>query len=264
VVELRQETRGFPRGGIGILTLLLALLLAGAVAASAEDFAAERRDWERFWEVKQVDSGFRVEFHVALYANRYVEAIVREEAAKNLWTKQEEEEYKYQLLKNLRLSEYLPVKLDILNYGPSMHMAPFDKQVALWIDNKKYTPVEYDTRFNFALQGKRDGLIFFPRYDAKTGKSLLEGAKTVKFSINGSVTQLSKSGGYIDFLFDISRDSPLDLAGVAAEIGKIDRLLKRSDKLKAQKADLQKQMDAVGQELKMVQDRIDQLQKGQP
>jgi len=56
----------------------------------------------------------------------------------------------------------------------------------------------------------------------------------------------------------------LDLAGAAAARMEIDRLLKRSDKLKAQKADLQKQMDAVGQELKMVQDRIDQLQKGQP
>jgi hypothetical protein len=247
---------------VAVLALSFSFLLP--CPARADDSAA-MKDWERELILNERGGGSRVEFHVILFSNRYVEATIRAEADKNLWTKDEEERFKYQLLQNLKFGDCIPVRLDILNYGPTMHMAPFNKQIKLWIDGKAYDPVDSDPRFNFKLQGRRDGLIYFPRFDEKTGKSLIDGAKVVKFAIRGAVTELYKGPNYIEFAFDMKNDSAVDLAASSAMAKlEIDRLLKRVEKLKAQKADLQGQIGKIDGELATVNGRIDQLQKGKP
>jgi len=66
-----------------------------------------------------------------------------------------------------------------------MYAQPFDRHISLWIDNKRYDPTDYDKRFNVKILGDRDGMVWFPRYDPKTGAELLKGAKDIRLGLDG-------------------------------------------------------------------------------
>lgn len=238
------------------LVLVIFTLLAGTASADEKIFSRWRRTQHFEGEL-----GGYLDITATYYSAEYIEALVQEEAKKNLWTADEMETYKYQMLRSLNLDETIPVHLEFDNMTSSMHMAPFDKMATLWIGNKKYSPVDYDKRFNFKLQGKRDGMVFFPRYDAK-GKPLLEGAKTIRFSLSSGISGETMKYNSIDFFWDVHRDNPEGLyKGKAASRLELDRLIKRIEKLNAEKKDLENKLGEINAELDEVNKRVLELQK---
>lgn len=246
--------------------VLFVFLLAGA--ADWAEAAADKRlesvmsRWTKkeFYAEKDTQGGLELE--ITLYSAEYVEALIEAEAEKNLWTADEKEQYKYQLLKTLNLEEYIPFHFSFNNNGPSMHMAPFDKMVTLWMGKNKFAPVDYDKRFNFQLQGRRDGMVWFPRYDEKTGKSLIEGVGTVKMDISGGISPFLSNKPFVSFLWDIGKDNPGRLyEGRAASRLELDRLIKRIEKLNAEKRDLENKLNELNTELSSVNKRVEELQK---
>ena len=172
--------------GCALLVVFSFFLVGGAEAASASDFSKVMARWSKERTFRESDAIGPLEMKVTYYSAEYIQALIESEADKNLWTKDEKDQFTYSLLKTLNLEETIPVHVEFNNYGPSMHLAPFDEQVSLWLGNKRLKPVDYDKRFNFRLQGQRDGMIFFPRYDEK-GKPLLEKVSTVKLSFHGGI-----------------------------------------------------------------------------
>ena len=244
----------------GLLVLLFLMLIA-AVPSFAADYSKTLAKWTRQQTFREPGAIGPLEMKVTYYSAEYVQALIETEAEKNLWTKDEKENYTYQLLKTLNMDEMIPIHVEFRNYGPSMHMAPFDEQVEIWIGRKKYKPVDYDKRFNFKLQGKRDGMVFFPRYDAK-GKPLLEGAKTIRFSLNQGISGETMKYNSIDFFWDVHRDNPEGLyKGKAASRLELDRLIKRIEKLNAEKKDLENKLGEITAELDEVNKRVLELQK---
>jgi len=242
------------------LSLILVLvLLVGSIAFADTEDVLKRWQKERTF---RNDLGSELTVKVTYFSSEYIEALVTSEAEKNLWTADEMENYKYELLKTLMLDEYIPIHVEIDNRGPAMHMAPFDRQVTLWLDGDKYSPADYDKRFNFKLSDKRDGFVFFPRFDEKTGKSLLEDVKRAKVSIKGSISSTTDGIATIDYLWDVYNDDPTRLySGKAAAQLEIDRLIKRLEKLMAEKTKLESQLSEVQSEVDMVNQRIEELRK---
>ena len=240
--------------------LVLAGVLLGAFAAQAVDFKALEAKWQKSRELTDEDSS--VKFSVIWYAGEYIQALFQQQAEKNLWTKSETDKYAYEFLNSLQLDQYIPVMVTIENTGDKMHMAPFDNHIVLWIGEKRYKPVEYDRRFNFPLLGKVEGLVFFPKFDEKTGKNLLEGASTVKVGIRGGITPLYTGPGFIDFAFSPGKDNPETFfSETTKKRMEIDRLLKRLEKLTADKGDLEQKLSAVNAELETLHQRMAELQK---
>lgn len=202
-----------------------------------------------------------LEIKVTYYSGEYVEALVESEAEKNLWTADEKEQYKYQLLKTLNLSEYIPFHIAFNNKGSSMHMAPFDKKLTLWVGKKKLEPIDYDKRFNFKLTGERDGLVWFPRYD-DSGNPLLSGVKSIRLVVDRRISPLTIDKNDMDFIWDVVDDNPEKLyTGKAAARLELDRLIKRLEKLNDQKKELEGQLAEVESELQQVQKRVEELQR---
>lgn len=229
-------------------------------AEGATDFSKVMSRWSKEMTFSESGAIGPLEMKVTFYSSEYVQALIESEAEKNLWTADEKEQFKYSLLRDLDLQEKIPVHVEFNNYGPSMHLAPFDEQITLWVGRRKLTPVDYDKRFNFRLQGKRDGMIFFSRYDDK-GKDVLEGVKTVKLSFNGGIHPYVKVA-FIDFLWDIHKDDPERLyAGRAASRLELDRLIKRIEKLSAEKRDLEGRISALDAELATINQRVEELQR---
>ena len=142
-----------------------------------------------------------------------------------------------------------------------MHLGPFDAMIRLRIGNKEYKPIDYDKRFNFRFQGDKEGLVYFRRYDEKTGKDLLKNIKSVRLDFNGAISPIL-DGRKINFLWDIANDDPSKLyQGKAADRFETDRLLKRLDKLRKDKAGLEAQMKTVNDEIGTIQSRLDELSK---
>lgn len=239
-----------------ILGFLLVSLVAG-VSCADENIFARWRQKKSF----EGELGGYLDITATYYAAEYIEALVQDEAKKNLWTADESDQYKYQMLRSLNLDETIPIHIEIDNHTSTMHMAPFDKMLTLWIGNKKYSPVDYDKRFNFALQGKRDGMIFFPKYDDK-GKSLLEGAKTIRLAINSGISGETMKFNSIDYFWDVHKDNPESLyKGKAATRLELDRLIKRIEKLNAEKRDLENKLGEINGELATINKRVEELQK---
>ncbi len=238
------------------LVIMIIALLAGMASADEKIFSRWRQTQHFEGEL-----GGYLDITATYYSAEYIEALVQDEAKKNLWTADEMETYKYQMLRSLNLDETIPVHIEFENMASSMHMAPFDKMVTLWIGNKKYSPVDYDKRFNFKLQGKRDGMVFFPRFDEK-GKPLLQGAKTIRFSLNSGISGETMKFSSIDFFWDVHRDNPEGLyKGRAASRLELDRLIKRIEKLNAEKRDLESKLNEVNNELLTINKRVEELQK---
>ena len=198
-----RKMKGFKRGRLGHLKLIgiAVAIFAFASCAVAAPYDQVLQRWTKTNQYKN-DIGAEMWISASYYAAEYIEALVQAEADKNLWTEDELERYKYELLKALQLEEYLPFRIEFDNRASPISMAPFDEQVTLWIGNKKYKPMDYDKRFNFKLSGKRDGMVYFPRYDEK-GKSLLDGVKSVKLfdekvRVAAEIVQLPGISGHAD------------------------------------------------------------------
>jgi hypothetical protein len=241
-----------------LICLTIAILSCGAAFAAKYDAALTR--WTKTQNVED-DLGGSFTLKATLYTAEYIEALMQSEAEKNMWTASELEDYKYNFLKGLSLDDNIAVHLEIEELGPTAHMAPFNEMLAMWIGRTKYAPSDYDQRFNLPLQGKRDGMVFFPRYDEKTGKPLLNRKMSLRLVVNGAVSPVVNNRE-LRFTWDVeAEDAPSAISGTAADRLEVDRLLRRMEKLTAEKADLEAQLEAKNEEIKEVNARIGDLQK---
>jgi hypothetical protein len=242
------------------LMAFCAVFLMAGVSEAASQYQDVMSKWERKGAYTEQGELGRLEVKVVYYSGEYIEALLNEEARKNMWTADELERYKYNLLKTLNLDETIPFMVEFNNNGPSMHMAPFNEQIALWVGKKKLTPVDYDKRFNFKLQGKREGMVHFPKYDEKTGKSNLQGAATIRLTMAGGIHGYLK--GEISYLWDVTKDNPQRLyEGKAASRLELDRLIARIRKLSDQRKELEGKVAEIDRELATIQQRVDELQR---
>lgn len=198
---------------------------------------------------------------VTYYSAELVEAEIQSEAEKNLWTQDELERYKYRYLQTLNLAEMIPIKVEFVNNGPTMYPGPFDKMIDMKIGNKTYEPVDYDKRLNFSFQGEKDGLVFFNRFDPKTGKDILDGQKRVTIEISSGISPLiAGRGKRARFFWDIKNDDPSKLyAGQTAARLETDRLIKRLENLRKDRADEEARLKAIDDEINTIQTRLDEL-----
>ncbi|MFP4482257.1 MAG: hypothetical protein ACLFN0_05605 [Thermovirgaceae bacterium] len=238
------------------LTGILAVTLATSCYAASFDKTLQR--WQKTQNFG--DSGEQIEITATYYAAEYIEALAQKEAETNLWTADELEQYKYRLLTNLKLEDTIPVHIKFKVRGPSLHLAPFGEQIWLRIGGERYSPVEYDPRFNFKISDERDGMIHFPRYDEKTGEDLLEGADTVKLEISGSVSMAIKPHA-VEFYWDVNKDDPSRFyTGEAGQRLERDRLINRLEKLNDKKSELEKELADVTSEITQIEQRLEELQ----
>ena len=130
------------------------------------------------------------------------------------------------------------------------------------VGKNKYEPVDFERRFNFKIIGDREGMVHFPRYDPKTGKEILQGARDLRISLDSSISHaIASRGRDVLWIWDLSKDRGGVLkSGKAASRLEIDRLLKRMDKLRTDRDGLQRQLDALNKEYNEVSSRIDELQ----
>lgn len=240
------------------LSILVTLIAAAAALAAPYDQIIQR--WTKSRKFIDRD-GANLEVKATYYAAEYIEALLQKEAEKNMWTDQELENYKYNYLGALQLNEMIPIHVEFINNGPTMYLGPFDNMLRLRVGNQTYKPVDYDKRFNFRFQGQRDGLIFFARYDEKTGKDLLKDVKSVTLTLNPAISPLTE-GSETRFMWDVYNDNPEKLyKGQTASRFETDRLLKRLQKLRSDKDELDKQMQSIEDEIDTIQKRLDDLSK---
>lgn len=240
------------------LCLLVTFIAVSLAAAAPYDQVIQR--WTKSRKFVDRD-GANLEVKATYYAAEYIEALMQKEAEKNMWTEQELENYKYNYLGALQLNEMIPIHIEFINNGPTMYLGPFDSMLRLRVGNQSYKPVDYDKRFNFRFQGQRDGLIFFARYDEKTGKDLLKGVKSVILTLNPAISPLTE-GSETRFMWDVGNDDPEKLfKGQTASRFETDRLIKRLQKLRGDKAELEKQMQSIDDEINTIQTRLDELSK---
>lgn len=243
----------------GSILLAFSVLLFCGIPSFAADFDSILQKWSRSYTTKG-ELGDELTIVATYYSAEYIEALVQREAEKNLWTESEVENYKYELLKALQLDEYIPIMLSFDMRGAPLRMAPFDNKAILWVGGQKLSPADYDKRFNFKLSGKREGLVYFPRYD-ESGKSYLEGVSTLRLTIDGNIGPITM-GKQIDFYWDVSKDDPSKLyGGRAASRLELERLIKRLNQLKEQKSKLEEQITGIEKEIEMVEARIEELEK---
>ena len=244
------------------LLLLFALFLSLGIVntSSADTFDQVLQRWTKSRKIVDEEGG-NLEIKATYYSAEFIEALVQKEAKDNLWTQQEADDYKYKFLSTLRLEEMIPIQVEFVNNGPTMHMGPFDIMVKLRIANKTYKPADYDRRLNFKFQGKKEGLIFFPRYDEKTGKDLLKDVKSVRIEFVPAISPLLE-GRDITFIWDVARDDPRKLyQGTTAAKIETDRLLKRLEKLRKDKAEEEAKLASINNEISTIQARLDELAK---
>ena len=247
-----------------ILLLLTALVLTLFSINSAN--AAPYDQMLQRWTKKKVYTGedkiTTLEIKATYYAAEFIEASILKEAEANLWTEQEKEDYKYKFLNALHLDEMIPVLIEFDNNAETMYLGPFDIMVKLRVGNKTYKPADYDKRFNFKFQGKKEGLVFFKRFDEKTGKDLLKGIKNVSLELSGTISPGITNGRTTTFMWDIANDDPQKLyQGKAAVRIETDRLIKRLEKLRKDKAEEEAKLASINGEISTIQARLDELAK---
>ncbi|MDR1965740.1 MAG: hypothetical protein LBQ36_03445 [Synergistaceae bacterium] len=233
---------------------------AGPAAHGATKYDAVLARWSKAETAKDSSLGGSFTIKATLYTAEYIEALMQSEAEKNLWTASELEDYKYNFLKGLNLDENIAIHLEMEELGPSAHMSPFNEMIALWIGRNKYAPTDYDPRFNYPLQGKRDGMVYFPRFDEKTGEPLLNRKMSLRLVLNGAVSPILGTKE-IRMIWDIqAEDAGNAISGTAADRLEVDRLIRRMELLNAQKTELEAQLEAKNREIDEVNARIEELQ----
>ena len=243
-----------------LVASLLLLLMVMPLTANADSFDQVIQRWEKK-QLFQNDMDGNLTVKVIYYSAEYMEAYIQSEAKKNLWTESETEDFKYKFLTALNLNETIPIYIEFVNNGPTMHLGPFDNMVSLRIKNKTYKPIEYDKRFNFGFQGQKDGLVFFPRYDVKTGEDLLEGVKSVRLEFKPAISPIL-DGKAPFYIWDIAKDDPDKLyQGSTAARMETDRLIKRLERLRKDKADEESKLASINSEIATIQARLNELAK---
>lgn len=245
-----------------VLLALFSVLafFAFTVIANAAAYDQVLQRWTKSRRIEDKD-GANLTVSAIYYSAEYIEALMQSEAQKNMWTDQELEDYKYNYLGALHLDEAIPIFIKFVNNGPTMHLGPFDTMVKLRIGNKTYKPIDYDKRFNFKFQGEREGLVFFARYDEQTGKDLLQGVKSVYLNFIPAISPILE-GKDIQFIWDVANDDPTRLyQGKTAARFESERLIKRLDKIRKDKAELDAQLRAIEDEMATIQNRLDELAK---
>ncbi len=231
-----------------------------SVSYSAQNLEPILKAWSRETHSATRGGDEEITIKATYYSAEYIEALVQSEAERNMWTADESENYKYSLLKNVNLSEAIPIHIEIAVRGAPVYLQPFDKHIQLMVNGKKYAPTDYDKRFNFKLIGARDGMVYFPRYDEKTGKDILSGAKELRVIFDGSVSHALMGQGSVVWIWDLTKDRGKVAGGRAADRLEADRLIKRSQKIDDERAELRKKLDELNAEYKEVNERIDELQ----
>lgn len=240
-----------------MMTLLLSFFCLSSHAA-VFDQVISRWTKERRYDSKE---GANLTVSATYYGAEYIEAYIQSEAQKNLWTENETENFKYNFLGALQLDEMIPVNIKFVNNGPTMHLGPFDVMISLVVGNQTYKPADYDRRFNFSFQGDKEGLVYFRRFDEKSGKDILKGVKSVKIALKTAISPVL-DGKEVTFIFDVANDDPAKLyQGKSAARFETDRLLKRLEKLRKDKAEHEKQLQGINDEISTVQKRLDELAK---
>lgn len=250
---------------VAIILMILAVIFSLRTAkAEAAPYDSMIQRWTKQKIFTGEDKVTTLTINATYYSAELIEASIQKETEKNLWTDQEREQYKYKLLNTLHLDEMIPIKIEFINYGDTMYLGPFDIFVKLRIGGKTYKPADYDKRFNFKFQGQKDGLVYFRRFDEKTGKDLLKGQKNVSLELIGSISPAMTNGVTTTFFWDVAKDDPQSLyKGQAAAKLETDRLFKRLDKLRKDKAEEQAKLDAINGEITTIQQRVDELAKQQ-
>ena len=200
---------------------------------------------------------------VTYYSARLVDAIVNWEAEKHLWTEDEAENYKYQLLKTLHFEDMLPFKISVNNRGTNVHPARFGSKVALWVDSRSYKPKKYDLRFNFKIIGKREGMVFFARRD-KNGKPIIRPSSSLMQIVIDSTISPVTSEKNFNFIFkwghpyeNLEELAKSDIARARLEM---DRLTRRIQMLMDKKKKLLEQIRKIEEEIKKIKKRISELE----
>lgn len=239
--------------------LVCVLVLSFAAALWASPFDEVVRRWQKTQRFG--DAGESVSITATYFSSEYIEALMQSEAENNLWTADEMELHKYQLLKTLRLDDSIPVRFSFEVMGSSLHMAPFGDQLKLWIGGKSYKPVDYDPIFNFRVTDKVEGMVYFPRFDEKTGKDLLAGVGSVKLEVSGSISMAIRPTK-VDFIWDVGNDDPSSLyGGQAGSRLEIDRLIKRLANLNKEKEECEQRLSELNSEIATVEARMKELQQ---
>lgn len=241
-----------------VLVMLFVTLIPSTVFAADEDPVLKA--WTHETKAQSKEGDQEITLKATYFSNEYVNALVTSEAEKNLWTADEMENYKYTLLKNLNLNETIPFHLDMYVRGTPMYAQPFDKHITMMVGGKKYSPVDYDRRFNFKIIGPREGMIYFPRYDEKTGKEILAGAKDVRIIFDSSISHALAGKKDVLWIWDLTKDRGKIAGGRAADRLEADRLIKRSGKIEAEREELKRKLDELNKEYNEVNSRIDELQ----
>ena len=247
-----------------ILSALLFTIIFSFVAsaANAATFDQVLERWTKSKKYLDEDRISNLEVKATYYSSEFIEAYIQKESQANLWTQQEADDYKYNFLSALRLNETIPIQIEFINNAETMYLGPFDIMVKLRIGNKLYKAIDYDKRFNFKFQGKKEGLVYFPRFDEKTGKDLLKGVKSVSLEFAHTISPNLTKGVTTKFYWDVADDNPQKLyQGKAAERFESDRLIKRLEKLRKDKTTLESQLKAVDDEIGTIQTRLDELAK---
>ena len=238
-----------------IKTIFISLLLTAVSTTSA--FTAEwrqRKEWSD-------NFGANLEITATYYAAEYIEKETQEQAKKNLWTADEMEDFRYNLLQQLKLDDTIPIFLKFVVRGPALHMSPFERHIYLWVGKHRLTPVDYDRRFNFKVTDEREGFVYFPRFDDKGKSYLTPKVKSIKLEIDGSITPVTLDR-HVDFYWDVKDDNPDKvLRGKSGAKLELDRLTKRMSNLTKEGKELNDKLVKIEEEMRMINTRMMELQK---
>ncbi len=239
-------------------TLRKKLIAALALAALAA-FPAAAAEWRQKKEFAD-NYGAKLTVYATYYAAEYVEKETQDQAKKNLWTADEMEDYRYNLLQQLKLDDTIPIYLHFTVRGPAVHMSPFERHVYLWIGRRRLSPTDYDRRFNFKITDEREGFVYFPRYDDKGKEYLTPKIKSVRLEIDGSITPVTLNRT-VDFYWDVKDDDPgRILRGKSGARLEMDRLTKRMDNLSKEGSELNDKLIKIQEEMRTINKRMMELQ----
>ncbi|MDR9771008.1 hypothetical protein [Acetomicrobium sp.] len=92
------------------VSVILLCMFTFVTFSLGADFDSVLQKWSRTYKTKG-ELGDELVITATYYSAEYIEALVQKEAELNLWTESEMEDYKYELLKVLKLTEYIPIML---------------------------------------------------------------------------------------------------------------------------------------------------------
>ena len=114
--------------------LLLAMIVLFTGAANADPFDQVLNRWTKTIKYIDEDKISFLEIKATYYSAEFIEAYVQKEAKDNMWTQQEMEDYKYNFLAALQMTEMIPIMIEFTNNAETMHLGPFDIMVKLGIN----------------------------------------------------------------------------------------------------------------------------------